>query len=80
MAINKDFIKKYPVPIYFTESLLVVILMHASLTFTVVALEPPLTGGALLTFIFVKALVLWIIVAFLAQRGQLEKHSARQAC
>ena len=56
-----------------TESLLVAILMHVSLVVTVVALEPPLSGGGLLTFILVKAFVLWIIVAALAQRGQLEK-------
>ncbi len=63
-----------------TESLLVAILMHVSLTATVVALEPPLTGGGLLTFILVKAFVLWIIVAVLAQRGQLKKQGTGQTC
>ena len=51
-----------------TESLLVAILMHASLVVTIVSLEPPLTGGGLLTLILVKAFVLWIIVAALAQK------------
>ncbi len=38
-----------------TKSLLIAMLMHASLTFTVVALESLLTGGGLLTVIIVKA-------------------------
>ncbi len=63
-----------------TESLLVAILMHVSLVVTVVALEPPLKGGGLLTLILVKAFVLWIIVAVLAQRGQLGKHGTGQTC
>ncbi len=63
-----------------TESLLVAILMHVSLVVTVVALEPPLAGGGLLTFILVKALVLWIIVAALAQQGQLKKQGTGQTC
>ena len=47
-----------------TESLLVVILMHASLMGSLNALVPAdLTGKALLTWIFAWAAALWIIVA-----------------
>jgi membrane protease YdiL (CAAX protease family) len=45
-----------------TESLLVVMLMHVSLVATLMILEPPLVGGELLTFILVKAVILWILV------------------
>jgi uncharacterized protein len=53
-----------------TESLLLTTLMHVSLVATLVIMEPPLTGGALLTYILVRAAVLWGIVAAitLAQR------------
>jgi membrane protease YdiL (CAAX protease family) len=58
-----------------TESLLVVILMHASLVATLTIIDPSLTGGELLTLILVRAAVLWVIVAAvtMATRGQLEK-------
>lgn len=58
-----------------TESLLVVILMHASLVATLTIIDPSLTGGELLTLILVRAAVLWVIVAAvtMANRGQLEK-------
>jgi membrane protease YdiL (CAAX protease family) len=46
-----------------TESLLIVILMHVSLVATMIITEPPLSGEGLLTFILVKAAVLWAIVA-----------------
>lgn len=49
-----------------TESLLVAMLMHVSLVASMVTLDPPLTGGALLTFILVRAAVLWIAVAAVA--------------
>lgn len=49
-----------------TESLLVVMLMHASLVSTLVIIDPPLIGGALLTYILVRAAVLWTIVAAVA--------------
>lgn len=45
-----------------SESLLVVILMHASLVATLVIIDPSLTGVDLLTLILVRALVLWCIV------------------
>ena len=46
-----------------TKSLLITTLMHMSLVATLVIMEPPLTGGALLTYILVRAAVLWGIVA-----------------
>ncbi len=46
-----------------TESLLVVILMHVSLVATMLITEPPLTGEGVLTFILIRAAVLWAIVA-----------------
>lgn len=49
-----------------TGSLLVAVLMHVSLVASTVILEPPLTGGALLTYILVRAAVLWIVVVVVA--------------
>ncbi|TNF38457.1 MAG: CPBP family intramembrane metalloprotease [Deltaproteobacteria bacterium] len=46
-----------------TESLLAVILMHASLVVCMIALEPPLDGSALLTYILSWTAVLWAVVA-----------------
>ncbi len=46
-----------------TESLLVVMLMHVSLVATTGIIDPVLAGGRLLTFLLVKAAVLWVIVA-----------------
>ena len=46
-----------------TESLMVVILMHASLVATLAIFDPPLSGEGLLTLILARAAVLWIIVA-----------------
>ncbi len=46
-----------------TESLLLVMLMHMSLVATTAIIDPSLTGQGLLTFILVRAAVLWIIVA-----------------
>lgn len=64
-----------------TESLLIATLMHVSLVAALVIMEPPLVGGALLTFILVRAVVLWGIVAVvaLAQQGRLEKCKAGHA-
>jgi membrane protease YdiL (CAAX protease family) len=45
-----------------TESLLVAILMHASLVASLVYIEPPLAGADLLTYILVRAAV-WIVMA-----------------
>jgi uncharacterized protein len=63
-----------------TESLLVAILMHASLVATTLIIDPALTGGGLLTRILVGAAVLWVIVAAvtLANGGHLEKHGPGQ--
>ena len=60
-----------------TESLLIVMLMHVSLVATLIILEPPLKGGELLTFILVKATMLWVIAAVFvaAPRGQSEEIS-----
>lgn len=46
-----------------TESLLIVMLMHVSLVATLAVIDPSLTGAGLLTFILVRAAVLWMIVA-----------------
>jgi len=58
-----------------TGSLLVAMLMHVSLVASTVIVEPPLTGGALLTYILVRAAVLWVVVAAVAvaNGGQLER-------
>ena len=44
-----------------TESLFVVILMHTSLVATLMIIDPVLSGGSLVTFILVRAAVLWVI-------------------
>lgn len=49
-----------------TESLFIAILMHMSLVATLMIIDPLLTGGSLLTFIVVRAGVLWVIVAVVA--------------
>jgi membrane protease YdiL (CAAX protease family) len=57
-----------------TESLLVAILMHASLIFsTLFVLAPPTTGVAFLTYSWVFSIALWIVVAAVTvfNRGQL---------
>jgi uncharacterized protein len=46
-----------------TESLLITILMHVSLVASLVIMEPPLSGGALLIYILIRAALLWVIVA-----------------
>jgi uncharacterized protein len=49
-----------------TESLLVAILMHASLTASTLIIPPALSGVALLTNVLVSAAVWWILVAAVA--------------
>jgi membrane protease YdiL (CAAX protease family) len=49
-----------------TKSLLIAIIMHVSLVASTVIIEPPLKGGPLLTYILVRAVVLWVIVAAVA--------------
>jgi membrane protease YdiL (CAAX protease family) len=62
-----------------TESLLVAMLMHVSLVASTVIIEPPLTGGDLLTYILVRGAVLWVVVAAVAptKRFQPAAFSAR---
>lgn len=56
-----------------TESLLVVILMHASLVFTTLTLPSmELSGMALLTWLLVWAAALWAVVAALSVAGKLK--------
>lgn len=45
-----------------TKSLLIVVLMHASLVFSMIAIEPVLKDSNLLIFILSKAALLWVIV------------------
>lgn len=45
-----------------TQSLLLVILMHMSLVVCMIAIEPPLQGMSLLTYILTWAAVLWVVV------------------
>lgn len=49
-----------------TGSLFVAILMHVSLVANMAIVEPPLTGAGLLTYILVRAAVLWLLVAAVA--------------
>ena len=46
-----------------TESLLVATLMHASLIVSTVALVPPTTGAAFLTWFGILTAMLWVVVA-----------------
>ena len=66
-----------------TGSLLVAMLMHASLTASAVILGPlALSGGPLLTYELALAAALWVVVAAVAatNRGQLSRQQlARQA-
>jgi membrane protease YdiL (CAAX protease family) len=63
-----------------TGSLLVAMLMHVSLVASTVIIEPPLTGGALLAYILVRAAVLWIVVVVvtLANGGKLTLQPIRK--
>jgi len=64
-----------------TESLLVAMLMHASLTASVLILGPlAISGVPLLTYDLVLAAALWIVVAAIAvtNRGQLSRQPLRQ--
>jgi membrane protease YdiL (CAAX protease family) len=58
-----------------TKSLLVAMLMHVSLVASLMIIEPSLTGGGLLTYILIRAAVLWVIVAAVAvaNDGQLSR-------
>lgn len=64
-----------------TESLLLVMLMHATLVASLQILVPPaLTGVALLTYILVWAVALWVIVAVVAvtNHGQIAQPAHHQ--
>jgi membrane protease YdiL (CAAX protease family) len=45
-----------------TDSVPAVIIMHTSLVFCMIAIEPPLKGSALLTYILSWTVVLWMVV------------------
>jgi membrane protease YdiL (CAAX protease family) len=63
-----------------TQSLLVAMLMHASLTAGMLILQPAaLAGEALLTFLLVFAATWWLVVAAVgvASRGRLSRHALR---
>jgi len=65
-----------------TRSLLVAMLMHASLTTTTIIVEPPgISGATLLVYSLVPAAAMWLIVAAVAvaTRGELEMKRAGQA-
>jgi membrane protease YdiL (CAAX protease family) len=59
-----------------TESLLVAMLMHASLTASMIILAPALTGVAYLTFNLIFTAALWVVVAAVAvaNDGHLTRH------
>jgi len=62
-----------------TESLLVAMLMHASLTASTLILQPLTTGVNLLTYLLVFGAAVWVIVAVVAvaNRGQLSRQSLK---
>jgi membrane protease YdiL (CAAX protease family) len=60
-----------------TESLLVVILMHASLVATLTIIDPVLTGAPLLTFILTRAALLWLIVAVVAVASRQQNNRSK---
>lgn len=64
-----------------TESLVVVILMHASLVATLMIIDPVLSGGNLVTFILMRGAVFWIIAAMvsMARRQGFEPVTKGQA-
>lgn len=52
-----------------TQSLLVIILMHASLVASLATLDPIISGADLLIYILIRSVVLWLIIAFVAIIG-----------
>jgi len=60
-----------------TESLLVTMLMHVSLVASLIIIEPPLAGKALLTYILARTAVLWAIVVVVAVTQQWGPHRNR---
>jgi membrane protease YdiL (CAAX protease family) len=49
-----------------TQSLLIIILMHASLVASLATLDPAISGADLLIYIVIRAAILWAIVALIA--------------
>jgi len=49
-----------------TQSLLIIILMHASLVASLATLDPAVTGTDLLIFIIIRAAIVWAIVGLIA--------------
>jgi hypothetical protein len=49
-----------------TQSLLIIIIMHASLVASLVTLDPTINGVDLLIYILIRAVVLWTIVSVVA--------------
>jgi uncharacterized protein len=62
------------------ESMLVVMLMHASLSASMFILHPLVTGVAILTYVLVWAAALWVVVGAvaLAQGGHLSRQPPRR--
>ena len=63
-----------------TASLLVAMLMHASLSASTLILQPPLTGAPLLMWNLALAAILWVVVAAvaLANGGQVSRQPLRR--
>ena len=94
MMTIKAFIKRHPLPTYFalyrvlmvwvydrTGSLLVAMLMHASLTASMLIFGPlAISGVPLLTYELVFAAALWVVVAAVAvaNRVQLSRQPLRR--
>jgi membrane protease YdiL (CAAX protease family) len=57
----------------YTKSLLIVVLMHTSLVFSMIAIEPLLEGSNLLIYILAKAVLLWVVV-FVVNKLEFNKH------
>jgi hypothetical protein len=62
-----------------TESLLVVTLMHASLTASTIFIFTPLaTGISFLSYVWVLAAALWVVVLVVVCVGQLSRQQLRR--
>ena len=56
-----------------TESLLIIILMHASLVISLATIDPLISSKELLLFILIRAAILWMVVAFLVRSKMFAK-------
>jgi hypothetical protein len=63
-----------------TASLLVAMLMHASLSASTLILQPPLTGPPFLTWNLTLTAILWVVVAAIAlgNGGQVSRQPLRR--